>query len=113
MRDQEALRVVVECDMDSSPEKIWRALTIPALAQEWLGLGADAVQYEVLEALPHTRVRYSWRDETASQPDSIVTIELTPLPEGRTRFRLTHGVAETATLMAANTNRPRASAFAA
>ena len=29
--------VVVECGLDASPEKVWRALTIPELAADWLG----------------------------------------------------------------------------
>ena len=29
--------VVVECGLDASPEKVWRALTVPELAADWLG----------------------------------------------------------------------------
>ncbi len=118
MNDVEAPQddpIVVECDLESPPETVWRALTVRELADQWLDLGdgAEAATYEVVEALPNRRVRYAWRDEAASHPDSIVTIDLTPLPEGGTRFRLTHGIASARTLMAANGNAPPASARAA
>jgi uncharacterized protein YndB with AHSA1/START domain len=100
--------IVVECDLDAAPDKVWRALTVRELAARWLDLsdGADAAGYEVVEALPHSRVRYAWRDQSTDAPDTVVTIDLSPLPEGRTRFRLTHGIAAPAPLMAANINRP-------
>ena len=118
MSDTETLpdeEVVVECDLDAAPETVWRALTIRELADEWLDL-ADAApdaSYEVVEALPHSRVRYAWRDDAAKQPDTVVTIDLVALPEGRTRFRLTHGATPPAPLMAANGNRPPTLARAA
>ena len=62
--------------------------------------------YSLIEAEPCNRVRYAWHDATASEPDTVVTIDLSPAPDGRTRFRLTHSVAERAILVAVNSNRP-------
>ena len=105
-----AEEVVVECELDGPPEKVWRALTVPELFGEWLDIpkAADAPSYEIVEALPFSRVRYAWNDPTVSEQDSFVTFELAPLPGGRTRFRLTHGVEAfaRAPLAAANSNGP-------
>ena len=34
--------VVVECELDASPEKVWRALTVPELVAEWLQVPHEA-----------------------------------------------------------------------
>ncbi len=100
--------VMVDCELDAAPEKVWRALTVP----QWLETdrtGENAAgerSYSLIEAEPCNRVRYAWRDETASEPDTVVTIDLSPAPDGRTRFRLTHSVAERAIPVAVNSNRP-------
>ncbi|MCR4266671.1 SRPBCC domain-containing protein [Nitratireductor sp. ZSWI3] len=103
--------IVLECELDAPPEKVWRALTVPELAAEWLGAcgdGRDEPGYEMLDALPFSRVRYAWHDATASEPDTLVTFELSPRPLDRTWFRLTHS-AEKAPRAAANCNgRPTA-----
>lgn len=107
--------VVVECDLDAAPEKVWRALTVPELVEQWLGVrpSGDAVDktdpsYEILEAEPFSRLRYAWRDRATTEPDTIVTFDLRPLPDGGTWFRLTHGIAAgyRAPVMAANCNSP-------
>lgn len=106
--------VVVECDLDAAPEKVWRALTVPELVEEWLGVAAagraadDEPSYEVVEAEPFSRLRYAWRDPQTTEPDTIVTFDLRPLPGGGTGFRLTHGIAvdSRAPVAAANGNSP-------
>ena len=106
--------VVVECDLDAAPEKVWRALTVPELVEEWLGVAAashaddDEPSYEVVEAKPFSRLRYAWRDPQTTEPDTIVTFDLRPLPGGGTGFRLTHGVSthRHAPVAAANGNAP-------
>lgn len=85
--------IVVECLLESSPEKVWRALTIPELAANWLGEPGDgrmAPAYEILDAEPGSRVRYAWRDGDADMPETLVTFEISPAPGGNTHFRLTH-----------------------
>lgn len=104
--------IVVECELDAPPEKVWRALTVPELLARWiaaeeLGDGETAPSYETLEARPFSRLRLAWRDEAASQADSLVTVELAPRPGGRTWFRLTHSASA---LRAANANAPMARA---
>jgi uncharacterized protein YndB with AHSA1/START domain len=128
--DQDAaeLSVVTECDLPHSPEKVWRALTVPELLGAWLmpnnirpkegerftlredSLAADRIDCEVLEAEPHRRLRYSWRDREARDNalTSVVTFELTRAGDGCTRLRVTHSGMKAAgpimALQAANTN---------
>ena len=88
--------IVVECDLPDPPEKVWRALTEPALIDAWLIQGNPKIACEVIEAEPETSVRYSWRDGGVQ---SEVKVEIAPAAEG-TRFRLTHSAAVVPVLMA-------------
>ncbi|WP_349367056.1 MAG: SRPBCC domain-containing protein [Nitratireductor rhodophyticola] len=85
--------IVLECLLESPPEKVWRALTVPELAAGWLGEPGDGggePAYEILDTEPCSRVRYTWRDEETDVPDTLVTFEISPAPDGNTWFRLTH-----------------------
>jgi len=99
--------VIVDCDLEEPPEKVWRALTEPELIAVWLAEGdikaevghrfelrpeTGPVECEVLEADPRNRLRFSWRerDEAGLPIDSEVTFELTPTITGGTRLRLVH-----------------------
>ena len=105
--------VSFEYDLPHAPEKVWRALTDPALLAEWLlpvldfslEPGADfrfrthphpgwdgIVNCRILESTPHTRLRYTW--VAGGFIDTVVTFTLTPSPTGtrlsllQTGFRL-------------------------
>ena len=86
--------VVVEREFPYPPEKIWRAITEPALIEEWLmttdfapivghrfGFRADwgAVDCEVLAVEPGKTLAYSWGDHDLK---SVVTWTLTPTSTG-------------------------------
>ena len=95
--------IAVEYDLPHPPEKVWRALTEPALVGEWL-MPNDlkpvvghkftfaappiqdwdgVVQCEVLVADKPKRLSYSWRGgPSQSRLDSVVTWTLTPTPQG-------------------------------
>ena len=115
--------VVIECELPQAPDKVWRALTIPAFVAQWLlpttmgearkgerfeldggrhGL-SERIDCEVLDAQPQRRLSYSWRE--ADDTRSVVTFELTPHRQG-TRLRVTHGALAPAMPMAANGNAP-------
>lgn len=99
--------VIVDCDLDAPPEKVWRALTQPELMAAWLA-EADIkpevghrfeltseigpVECEVLTADPKRELRLSWRerDEDGELVDSEVSFVLTPTIDGGTRLRLVH-----------------------
>ncbi|WP_269929564.1 SRPBCC family protein [Aminobacter sp. HY435] len=115
-REAPADDIVVECDLEAAPEKVWRALTTPELVSTWLDVPAtdDADRdlsgpaYRLIEALPFSRVRYAWSDPAASEPETFVTFDLVAQPSGGTWFRLTHSAEATASRrsLPANTNRP-------
>lgn len=86
----EAERVTVECALDAAPEKVWRALSIPAYRDAWLLPDGDAERFtaEVVEAVPPHRLRLSWREGDAG--GELVTFTLTATPDGGTWLRLVH-----------------------
>jgi uncharacterized protein YndB with AHSA1/START domain len=102
--------LVVEREMPHPPEKIWRALTIAALVEQWLMkndfeptvghrfnfraapiYGWNGVtDCEVLEIDPPKRLVYSWNASGDQAPDglkTIVTWTLTPR-DGSTHVRM-------------------------
>ena len=94
MSTTETLSVVVERDVAYPPEKIWRALTLPHLIEEWLmktdfqpakdqvfQFRADwgSVDCRVLAIEPNKTLSYTW---AAHGLDSVVTWTLTPTSTG-------------------------------
>ena len=86
----EAERVTVECALDAAPEKVWRALSIPAYRDAWLLPDGNAERFsaEVVEAVPPHRLRLSWREGDAA--GELVTFTLEATPDGGTWLRLVH-----------------------
>ena len=86
----EAERITVECALDATPEKVGRALSIPAYRDAWLLPDGDAERFtaEVVEAVPPHRLRLSWREGEAD--GELVTFTLTETPDGGTWLRLVH-----------------------
>ena len=107
--------IIIECDLDEPPEKVWRALTVPEIVATWLMpndmrpeignrftlKGTDAregdIACEVLAAEPNRYLRYSWRGGDAERDaqgrplDTVVTFVLTETEAGGTHLRLVHG----------------------
>lgn len=97
--------VVVERVMPHPPEKVWRALTEPALIEDWLmrsdfapAVGhrfqfrtepahgwSGVVEAEVLEVEPPRRLAYRWASDGGL--DTVVTWTLSPA-EGGTAVRM-------------------------
>lgn len=99
----ETRSIVIERDLTHPPEKVWRALTMPHLIEEWLmktdfaaetghhfELRADwgTVNCEVIAVEPGRRLAYTWNaGDDATGLRSTVTWTLTPMPGG-TRLRM-------------------------
>jgi len=102
--------VVVDCDLEEPPHKVWRALTEADLLAAWLGPNdirpevghrfevrpdaeAKAIACEVLEVEPQRSLRYAWRetDPDGRPVESEVTWTLIPRFDGGTRLRVVHG----------------------
>jgi uncharacterized protein YndB with AHSA1/START domain len=94
--------ITLEFDLRHSPEKVWRALTDPALLSEWLlpvfGLELTkgnaftlktqahppwdgTVACRVLDVEPHKRLSYAWVVGDMGL-DTVVTFTLTPTASG-------------------------------
>lgn len=95
-------RLTFDFALPAPPEKVWRALTIPAFIDRWL-LPLDdsrgdrfsgrarhgaSISAQVIEAEPPRRLSWHWRE--AGEPDGTVTFTLTPDEEGGTLLRLVH-----------------------
>jgi uncharacterized protein YndB with AHSA1/START domain len=95
----QTLSVVVEREMSHPPEKIWRALTQPALIEEWLmksdfrpnvghhfnlrGDWGGVLDCEVLVVEPNKKLSYTWNfDDAANGLKSVVTWTLTATSTG-------------------------------
>ncbi len=101
--------IITEADLDAPPEKVWRALTEPALLASWLAPNdvtaeegarfaietmpeTGPVECEVVEADPPHEFRVRWRGGEAEpgQPASEVAFQLTPTEAGGTLLRIVH-----------------------
>src|SRR5690606_24568971 len=117
--------LMVECELDAAPGKVWRALTVPDFLTAWLLPGAGATLLDdaltldgsrhglsariactVLEAEPERRLRMSW--EEADATTTVVTFELQPTVRGGTALRVRHGPARMAPRAANSNSRPLA-----
>src|SRR5258708_26164599 len=97
----ETRTVIVEREIPHPPEKIWRALTQPHLIEEWLmksdfkpavghrfnlrGDWGGVLDCEVLAVEPNRTLSYTWNfahDDAAYNPESVVTLTLTPTSTG-------------------------------
>ncbi len=87
--DQQDATLVLDYELDAPPEKVWRALSIPALRDQWLPDGelADA---EPLVSTPGVEVRYRMRDTLPPCLESVVTFQLHPTADGGTRLTIIH-----------------------
>lgn len=105
MMTPEAEALVFECALDAPPEKVWRALTVPAYLERWLKPQCE-LDLAVVSSEENRSLTYRWREAgegaILGAEDSLVTFELTPTGEGGTWFRLTH--APLAVPVAANSN---------
>ncbi|UXN72485.1 SRPBCC domain-containing protein [Devosia sp. A8/3-2] len=83
--------LIYECALDAAPEKVWRALTIPAYLERWLtpdAAAGEALDLTVLAAEENKSLSYHWREAgqgaVGDVEDSVVTFELKPMADGRT-----------------------------
>lgn len=89
--DRKTHGLVLEYDLDAPPEKVWRAISIPAFRERWLPGGqlADAAP---VSAIPGTEIRYRMRDDAPPHLESLVAFQLRPNDAGGTVLRIVHGL---------------------
>jgi uncharacterized protein YndB with AHSA1/START domain len=92
--------LVLEYQLDAPAEKVWRAIGIPALREQWLpsAVLADAVPVVVK---PGTEISYRMRDDQAPFFESTVTLQILPTAGSGSLLRVIHRL-DDARLTAAN-----------
>lgn len=83
-----AKQLVFEYQLDAPPEKVWRALSIPAFRERWL-----PAEVEALSSVPGEEVRYRLKEEEPPFLESVVTFRLAP-SEGGTELRIIHSLTD-------------------
>ena len=91
--DHGAAELVLEYDLDAPPEKVWRAVTIPALRERWLP-DCDLARAEPESSVTGEEVRYRLRDSEPPFRESHVTFRIEPNEAGGTRFRIIQDVCD-------------------
>ncbi|GKQ53995.1 SRPBCC domain-containing protein [Bradyrhizobium sp. Ce-3] len=79
--------LVLEYELDAPPEKVWRAVTIPALRERWLP-DCDLAGAEPLSSVTGEEVRYRLRESEPPFRESHVIFRIEPNDAGGTRFRI-------------------------
>jgi uncharacterized protein YndB with AHSA1/START domain len=85
--------LVLEYELDAPPEKVWRAISIPAFREKWLpnpGL-ADA---EPIASVPGKEICFRMRDDEPPFLESVVTFQIGPNADGGTTLRILHALTD-------------------
>lgn len=85
--------LVFEYELDASPEKVWRAISIPAFRDKWLPQEA-LVSAEPVSSVPGEEVRFGIREDVPPFLESIVTFQVRPNTDGGTKLRIVHELAD-------------------
>ncbi len=99
----ESAEITLEYDLDAPPEKVWRAIAIPALRERWLPR-ADLAEPEPLASVPGDEVRYRMREDRAPFLESTVIFRIEPGLRGGTLLRIIHRIDAQARRVSANDN---------
>lgn len=86
--EADGTRLVLEYRLDAAPEKVWRAISIPQLREQWLPALADS---EAIATRPGEEVQYRLRDDEPPFLESTVTLQIRPHAHGGTVLRIVHG----------------------
>ncbi len=87
--EEQAEELVLEFELDAAPEKVWRAVSVPAFREVWLPVGelADA---KPVSTTPGDEIRYRMRESEPPFLESVVAFRLRPGDEGGTILTIVH-----------------------
>ena len=85
--------LVLEYELDASPEKVWRAISVPALREKWLPKG-DLADAEPASAEAGEEVSYRLKDSAPPFLESMVTFQIRPNADGGTTLRIIHALVD-------------------
>lgn len=97
-----------EYEIDAPPEKVWRALSEPALRERWLP-GADITDDDPIVSEAGETIAYRMREDEPPYLESVVTFHIGENAEGGTFLRVVHALTDERLhqpCMCANDNRP-------
>lgn len=98
---QSAGDLLLEVALEAAPDKVWRAVSIPAFREQWLP-ARDLADPELVVAEPGIAVRYRMRESEPPHVETIVTFEIRPDGTGGTCLTIHQGRAPRPSRMAAN-----------
>jgi uncharacterized protein YndB with AHSA1/START domain len=90
---EQAKDLVLDYELDAPPEKVWRAISNPALRERWLPK-TEMAEAAPISSTPGEEVRYRMREDEPPFLESIVTFQVSPNAAGGTRLRVIHGLTE-------------------
>lgn len=85
--------LVLEYELDAPPEKVWRAVSIPAFREKWLPK-QELADSEPVSTAPGEEVSYRMRDGEPPFLESVVTFQVRPDANGGTILRIVHGLTD-------------------
>ncbi|MBB1583460.1 SRPBCC domain-containing protein [Serratia sp. OS31] len=100
LTDAQLPPLVLEYQLDAPPEKVWRAMGIPALREQWLP-NAELADIEPVAITPGEAISYRMRDDRPPYLESTVTLQILPAADGGSLLRVIHRL-DDARLTAAN-----------
>lgn len=78
-----------EYNLEAKPEKVWRAISLPAYREHWLPEG-DLLDGKAITTDPGKEISYRMRENNPPHLESLVTFQLSPAANGGTCLRITH-----------------------
>lgn len=85
--------LVFECQLDAPPEKVWRAVSIPAFRERWLPK-QELAEADPVATVPGEEISYRMREDEPPFLESTVTFQIRPDPYGGTVLRIVHGLTD-------------------
>ncbi|MBP1129288.1 uncharacterized protein YndB with AHSA1/START domain [Serratia sp. PL17] len=81
--------LVLEYRLDAPVEKVWRAIGIPALREQWLP-NTTLADAEPVAVTPGKEISYRMRDDQPPFLESTVTLQIQPTAAGGSLLRVIH-----------------------
>ena len=85
--------LVLEYEIDAPPEKVWKAISVQEIREQWLPENALA-DAEPVSCEPGAEVRYRMKENEPPFLESLVTFQITPNAGGSTTLRIIHGLVD-------------------
>lgn len=91
--EERAGGLVFDYELDAPPEKVWRAISMPAFREKWLP-GRQLAEAAPAFETPGEEIGYRMRDDEPPFLESVVTFRIGRNALGGTSLRIVHGLAD-------------------